>query len=423
MANSIPYNVLTAVWHSRKIHSNLLKSGVSDILEDVHKHIFMIFSSWYKENPDIDKIDLPTFKAYFELRYKELDPEKKEQYLTIFKKINNREFNMDTMNVLMERVVEDKYANKMADIIFNYQEGEEVDLMSEVNNLVKEFKNVSTAFNKTLWVQDDISDILEKQEKEGIKWRLNCLQEHMQPIPPGTFGIVAARPDKGKTTFLASEAVYFAKQLPKDKNVIWLNNEGTGSKIIPRLYQAALDITKTQLKEKVDKNIAVKEFIEYIGRIDKIRVVDIHNKTAGQVERILDDMNPGLVIFDMIDNIKFPSLTASKTDALEAMYQWARDYMVEINSVGIATSQISEAGKNEMYPDYTYLKDSRTGKQGACDFIVLIGHYSDPGLDHKRGISIPKNKLRVEGKPKDCRTEVLFKPEIARFLDEPLEGE
>ena len=72
------------------------------------------------------------------------------------------------------------------------------------------------------------------------------------------------------------------------------------------------------------------------------------------------------------------------------------------------------------FPTLGMLKDSKTGKQGACDFQLMIGASNDPNLSGLRYLSLPKNKLRREGTPGDPRATVNFKPQVARFDDVPI---
>ena len=104
----------------------------------------------------------------------------------------------------------------------------------------------------------------------------------------------------------------------------------------------------------------------------------------------------------MIDNIEFTHIKSDdRTDqALEKMYQWARVLGVKYHFPVIATSQISaEAEQNRnsmMWPSQGMLKDSKTGKQGAADLIIMIGRSDDitsAAVRNARFISTPKNKL------------------------------
>jgi replicative DNA helicase len=117
------------------------------------------------------------------------------------------------------------------------------------------------------------------------------------------------------------------------------------------------------------------------------------------VEDAIEQLKPGLVIFDMIDNISF---VGSKKDArtdqvLESMYQWARTLGVKYDFPVIACSQVSAEAElqseTQCYPAQHMLKDSKTGKQGAADLMIMIGKSADPACANKRYISTPKNKL------------------------------
>jgi replicative DNA helicase len=65
------------------------------------------------------------------------------------------------------------------------------------------------------------------------------------------------------------------------------------------------------------------------------------------------------------------------------------------------------------------LKDSKTGKQGACDFMLMIGASNDPSLGGVRYLGMPKNKLRREGHAGDPRAQVNYNPERVRYSDIP----
>ena len=236
----------------------------------------------------------------------------------------------------------------------------------------------------------------------------------------GDFGIVAGRPDRGKTTWIASECTYWAPQCEPDRNVLWLNNEGPGKRIIPRLYQAALGVSRTKLVELSNKGVLGAVYDKIVGRRDKIRIVDIHGADNYDVQQIIQKNNAQIVIYDMIDNISGFGDSARTDLGLEKKYQWGRETAVRFDAIGIATSQISAEGNNLQFPGQSMLKDSKTGKQGACDFIIMLGALDDPGYANTRWIGVPKNKLRKDGGPGDPRAAVQYEPMRARYTDEPM---
>ena len=143
------------------------------------------------------------------------------------------------------------------------------------------------------------------------------------------------------------------------------------------------------------------------------------------VEHLVEDINPSLVIFDMIDNLEFKGELRSghdqRTDQiLEGQYQWARKLGVRCGFPVLATSQVSAEvemqAETQCWPPMHALKDSKTGKQGAADTIIMIGISSDPMCQNGRYISTPKNKLSSGGN-KYIRQEVNIDIERAQYLD------
>ena len=140
--------------------------------------------------------------------------------------------------------------------------------------------------------------------------------------------------------------------------------------------------------------------------------MDIHDFWSYEVEDVIKQSNPAIILFDMVDNIRFGGEVGNngqRTDQLlEAMYQWGRVQAVKHDCVAIATSQISADGDGMPYPTLSMLKDSKTGKQGAAEAIITIGASNDPVLASSRFMGSTKNKLHREGGPKDPRCEVIF---------------
>lgn len=223
------------------------------------------------------------------------------------------------------------------------------------------------------------------------------------------------------TSFIADQITHMAPQLlelfPGERRpILWLNNEGPGNRIINRVRQAALGITISEIVE-LGPLAAAARYHELIGGEDMIQVFDIHGQQNYEVLELIRKYRPGLVVFDMIDNIHFHGSTlhgGERTDQLlEAMYQWARDQCVKFEFIGLATSQISDAGEQMQYPAQNMLKDSRTGKQGACDFIITLGEQAT--FPNTRFIGCTKNKIVRQGGKYSPQAQVFFDRDRSRF--------
>lgn len=366
-----------------------------------------------------DTIDPETFKTFFfSFQHPKMSDDVKTYYRTLLDNVLHGDVEDSVKKGLTARILELEYATNIGNIVKKYDSGADIDVQRAIEEATETLRITLARKVEIPWVRDDICDLLKATDDyRGFTWRLSGLNESMRPLRPGDFGIIAARPDAGKTSFLTSELTHMAAQVPDGRPIVWMNNESLGQRIVIRTYQSALNKTVTELKELQKQGKIKQEYTKAVGDMDNIRVCDIHDAWNYEVSDILAEMNPGLVVMDMIDNIRFGGLSAgSRTDqALEAMYQWARVLGVRLDCPILATSQVSAEGDGMQYPLMHMLKDSKTGKQGAADFILMIGKSNDPLLEDSRFLSLPKNKLIRDDGPKDPRCEVLFDYKRGRF--------
>lgn len=396
-------------------------------LDEKTKIILEDFRVYFAEFHGHAVLEPDTFRSwFFAFRHPTLTGENKEFYSRLLAKLHEP-VDEATEKGIVARILELDFATRAANILKKYEGGDELDVAKALREAVEMHEAQLDRKVAMPWVKDSIIDLLdEDQRQDGLSWPLSCINGSMRPLREGDFGIIAARPDVGKTSFIAHVATYMAPQLAEGKHIYWFNNEGPGKRIVTRLYQAALNATITDLLTRRAAGTIVDDYIKAVGMIDRIKVLDIHDCWNYDVTDMLKDMQPGLVIFDMIDNIKFGGQMAnngSRTDqALEAMYQWARIRGVKSNTPVLATSQISADGDGMQFPLQHMLKDSKTGKQGAADFILTLGMIHEPGMEHSRFIGLNKNKLCIEGGPKDPRAEVLFNGLTSRFIEPQSQG-
>lgn len=375
------------------------------------------FDKYFEGFPSHESIDITTFMTRFPQWHKGITEEQVREYARIMQNVLSAEADDDQRAYIMTWLADEDMSVRMSNLIAQYNEGEIENLAGEIDKLNDGYRR-ARGLKQIKYIDESIRDLLKDDTNmSGLHWRLSCLNRSMRPLRPGDFGLIAARPDQGKTSMLASELSFMAPQLPDDKNVVWLNNEGPGRRIIPRIWQAALNLTISEMVE-LDRADKLEEmYLKVMGRFDKIRVIDIHGLNNSQVEILIEQNNPGIIVYDMLDNIGGTG-DADRTDLkLESMYQWARERSVKYSSVGLATTQISNEGHNLRFPGLSMLKDSKTGKQGACDFQIMIGSIEDPNFKMARFIGLPKNKIRRSAGPSDPRVEVIFDSLRSRYVD------
>lgn len=424
----------------RDRYEKLARAVPARALDTRSRIILSDFGRFFNEFPDAPRVDRGAFGLFFRSIHPTLKDEDLAVYDALFKRIDEQDVAPELEAGLMRRLVETAMAVDVAQMIERYQAGEEVDFRNGLTGFLEAYDQQIERKVKNPQVLDAIEDLLKAEEDDtGLHWRLPCLNRHIKPLKAGDFVVIAARPDKGKTTFCASELTHMAAQLdtvwPGEKrSILWFNNEGPGRKIVSRCFQAALNATVEDLV-KLSNTPAAPEFSHYKtkvreayaqalgGRPGALRIFDIHEMWNHEVEDIVSLHKPGLILFDMVDNIRFGgdvNNNGQRTDQLlEAMYQWARVRGVKFDCPVMATSQISADGDGLQYPTLPMLKDSKTGKQGAADVIITLGAVNDPMLARSRYIGTTKNKLARTGVPSSPQCEVIFNGDRGRYEEVP----
>ena len=416
----IDLNLLRIVKHRKDFF--MLRGRVPAAAMDKQTNALLAdFGHYFDQLSEHERIDHATFLPIFRARHPALNDEQRNAFEGIIKNALSADVGQNERDSIVRSLLELRLGTDLANLVEKFDAGDLPNIRTEIEQALTEYK-ADANITGLDWIRDDIGDLLQEEISDsGLRWRMTCLNEHMRGLRGGDFGIIAGRPDRGKTTLIASELTALAPQLPPNTPAIWLNNEGPGKRIIPRLYQAALGLTTSEMIAMHQRGLLKAAYTEAMGGMtDRIRVIDVHNVDNFTVEAIVEKHAPGLVIYDMIDNIRGFG-DAARTDlGLEKMYQWARELAVQYDHAAIATSQISADGEGMQFPSQSMLKDSKTGKQGACDFIIMAGASNDPGLQGLRYIGLTKNKLRREGKPSDPRATVKYEPQKARYSDIPV---
>ncbi|MBO1859374.1 AAA family ATPase [Burkholderia cenocepacia] len=412
----------------RERYERLAKAVPTAALEAKSVVILGDYGKFFTEFPEQQRIELEPFMLWFgTFAHPTLTPEQLGLYRALLGRVLNEDCDPSLEAGIMERLVAAETANRVTSLIEKYNNGDELDLYVSLRDEIERFEQNTNRKVRVPWISEDIDSILlDDKDDRGLHWRLDCLNTVMRPLRGGDFVVYAGRPDKGKTTSISSEVTYMAGQFDayygpnSGRYVLWMNNEGPGRRIVQRTYQSALNATMAELIRMSNSGALKDKYAEAVGGVDRIRIMDIHDFWNYEVEDIMRRCPPGLVVMDMVDNIKFGGQALNggqRTDQLlEAQYQWARLMAVKYDTPIIATSQISADGDGLQFPTLPMLKDSKTGKQGAADAIITLGAVNDPFYASSRWIGMTKNKLRRQGAPQSPQAEVMFDGERGRLL-------
>jgi AAA domain-containing protein len=266
------------------------------------------------------------------------------------------------------------------------------------------------------WVTSDLYKLRDLTiNAPGLKWPLYSLNASLGPLRKGDFGFVFARPESGKTTFIAHMVSHMATQLEPGQRIVWFNNEENGEKPRIRTFQAVFGVTDVTLFANMDRY-----HTEYNDRIgDKLLIYDEASIDARIVETILDELQPRLVIFDQIDKIH--GFKADRPDLVFGrIYIWARELAKHYCPV-IGTCQADGTGEGVKWLTMGHVAEAKTTKQAEADWILGIGKSNEGGTEDVRFFNISKNKLMgdadTDPELRHGRFDVYIRPQIARYED------
>ena len=360
-----------------------------------------------KELLSVEDLELKFFSEYPFLKSAE-----KEIFESIFEQLRRVQIDESRIEEYMLKQKQMVQAHRIAEIALEVTEGRKdfTAILDHVSDI-----DVDAPLEEEIeFVSDDLEQLYQEQiVTQGLRWRLPCLNKAIGSLRKGDFGFIFARPETGKTTFLASEATYMLEQT--DRPIIWFNNEEQGEKVMIRCIQATLGKTPAELFSDLPEH--KKQFYELTKR--NLKIVDSASIHKSYVEKVCKAINPALIIFDQIDKIK--GFDEARTDlTLGAIYQWARELAKDFAPV-IGVCQADGTGEGVKWLNMGHVSNAKTAKQAEADWILGIGKSNQEGLEYVRHLNISKNKLVGDEDSipelRHGKLDVIIKPEMARYED------
>ena len=341
-------------------------------------------------------------------------------YKELLVSIDTLDVSAQTTKTLLQTIVRNRLLKELSLKAYEVTEGRATP--EEFQSLVDSFNasqegSIVDDQDEDEFVSDDLQSLVEAAvSKPGLRWRLKTLNRMMGSLRKGNFGFVFARPETGKTTFLASEVTYMAEQLTDDDGpIIWLANEEPGVNVKLRVYQAYFGIDLTTLLSDVAG--WSEKFNEYTR--GKIKILDkaIIHKTL--VEKLCRKWKPSLVIVDQID--KITGFDNDREDLrLGSIYQWFRELAKTYCPV-IGVCQADGTGEGVKWLTMGHVANAKTAKQAEADWILGIGRQNTDGYENIRYLHLSKNKLLgdsdTDSNLRHGKMEVLLNASIARYGD------
>lgn len=334
-------------------------------------------------------------------------------YEGLLKLINNQNISDYVIEDVLKELKEKDLAFKLAKLSLDVSEGKEP--FDKIQQLINQFEtHKNNLLDNIKFVSFDLETLYDEAIKStGLRWRLESLNSSLGSLRKGDFGFIFARPETGKTTFLASECTNFAGQTGQP--IAWFNNEEQGNKVALRCISSAIGITTKQI---INNRIEVQKQYNEITN-NNIVLYDNASLYKKEIESICKELQPSAIVIDQLDKIK--GFDADRDDLkLGKIYNWARELAKEYAPV-IGVSQADASGEGRKYLTMDNVAGAKTTKQAEADWILGIGKTHEPGFELIRYFNICKNKLigdeDSDPKKRHGKFEVLIQPEIGRYRD------
>ena len=357
---------------------------------------------------------LEGLEANYLAQYPVLKDGDREVIRTLLDNVKNAEGTEDDIIPYLESHLQRVWASDVGILGLNVAEGK--NSLEELEAKIAERESLVVDEAQIEFVTTDIEQLMVEEDLAGgLHWRLKCLNQSLGPLRKGNFGHIFARVETGKTAMWVSEATHMAQQMEKPV-LIFFNEEG-GRDVVFRMYSAVTRMTYMEISANPKRAKAIWE--ERIG--SRIKFIDQPAQVERKsMERIIETVDPELIIVDNMDKIK--GFSGDRKDlVLHEIYKWGRE-IAKTQCPVISVGQADNTGHNTMVLDESQMADSKTAKPSELDFIIGIGRIDKTGYDDVRFISLPKNKLRgdkdtVEGMRHMKGKEVLLRPALSIYED------
>jgi len=388
------------------VNINYIKNNYVNIYK-----VFNVLSIYYSKYSTKDNCSVEDLELCYLSNYLLQDSERKE-LRELLESIFSLEVNVEAVISLLEEHRRRSLAGDIAKMALDVEDGRSP--VDDLLSLFSQFELQEVEDTSPVTVNMNLAELYTSQvATPGLRWRLKFLNESFGSLRKGDFGFIFARPETGKTTFLASEISHMVEQT--DGNILWFNNEEQGNKVGIRCFQAVLGMTTDTLWSDLERNQKVYD----MKTKDQIKIYDFEDSSSIQrIEQILKTTKPALIIFDQIDKLK--GFKAERKDLeLKAIYQWAREIAKTYAPV-IAVSQASGEAEGKTWLTMDMVDGSKTAKQGEADWILGIGKESD-NTSRFRYFNICKNKLLGDSdtlpEKRHGSAKILIRAEVARYED------
>jgi hypothetical protein len=372
--------------------------------------VFLVVKKWHDtRDNDLGMKELP---VWFALQFPGMSDKEKANYQAIFEQAARAEVRDDLIASYLQQMRDMQVRKTIALLAIDDKISNEK-VIAQVEQLSSP---AIVAEEEIEFVTTDIDVLVqEATDNVGLFWSLECLNKSIGPIGPGVLGGVIGRKETGKTAFWVSQVANFLPQLKDDEQVAIFFNEEQGKAVMWRLYSAVCGMSYAEI---VNDQKKAKELF-YARGGERIKFKDMPFHTEDSIKRVLDALNPAIIVIDSFDKLK--GFKADRKDLeLGAAYKFGREAAKTYAPV-LAISQADAGGFNKKYLTELDMADSKTAKPAELDFLIGIGRTDEAGYEYVRYLNIPVNKLPAsqykDEKDRHGKFQTIIMPELSLYRD------
>ena len=203
-------------------------------------------------------------------------------------------------------------------------------------------------------------------------------------VPKPRLIIVSARPESGKTAYCVSAACANAFL---GKKVIYYQNEESIIDIVIRCVSNLSGLNYDQLLKDPSRAQDIANSRGFGNIVFKYAT----NNNIWELDALMKRHNPDLLIVDQLRNLRMK--TDSLTESLEKASKGLRKLAAKHSCVVMGVTQAGESGQNKAVLSMSDIDSSKTGLQGACDILLLMGNTQQLEANNRRCLTLAKNKV------------------------------
>lgn len=408
---------------NRKHFTGVYSAIPKDMLDPLASDLLSEYAKYFNHFTSSSSIDFDALGSTIRIH---ANGDRRSKLTQLIDTLKNTEVSQEVLENVANQVEELAFSGKLGCLLSRYNKGEDIDLTYEVQLLANETRERMEVLSQKKWADGDILDYLEEDaDDSGLQFTtFGTLHSNLKGLHAGHNIAIVAPTDKGKTSLLCRLAVDFASQAKnmdeyKDSCILYLVNEGLAETITPRIYCTACAMTRNEALQEARNNTLLDKYIKVVGKRDAIRLVNIHGMNVAQVAKVIEAHKPYLVITDMTGRIRANGNNKGMNELQELENVWnsLRELSAMLKFIHIGTIQVSAEGMDNLYPPLTAMQWSKVGIQTTLDLCIMVGALLNDANPDLRGISTPKNKLARSGCRAENKFEVIFDPELNRWLD------